>query len=99
MSEPARSITELEHRDETSKRWRFGLAKLLVVSNLVGIVVAVVVITKGMAVAIGILVGFCLPMLVLIGIASVLLFEKLFGRKTRPIKTKARDSTMSPFDD
>ena len=104
MPGPARSIAELEQRDASNKRrWRFGLTKLIVVSNILGIVVAVVVITKGMAVlvaiTVGILVGFSLPMLVLIGIASVLLCEKLFGRKPRPIKTNARGSTKSPFND
>lgn len=78
---PRRSITELE-KSEWS--WQFGLGRLLVVANLLGLVLAIVismsVYTWGIVAGIAILVGFLSPILVFVYIFIRSASDKVFAR-------------------
>lgn len=99
---PAKSISQLEARDQTPNRWyKFSLFRLIIFSNVAGLLVAVLVITRGSAISYGILVGFLLPMIIFFYIGLLALKEQFWGRPKRPFKTVAsiKISKHSPFEE
>ena len=97
-SHPPRSIAELE---KTEWRWQFGLSKLMLASNLLGIAVAVLVSTRGYALyvawTLGIIAVFLAPMLVLLYIVANSAWQRLVPR-SKSLKFEA-SKRCDPFDE
>lgn len=101
------TLDDIEKSDgnRSPKRFQYSLGRLLIVTNLLGVIVAVIIATNGLAILVAITIGvmcaFLLPALALIFITSVGVYEQLFGHVSTPlwsskIKPKA---PRSPFDD
>ena len=105
---PIRSIKELEDRNLTRNkkpRRQMGLGKLILTTNLLGVIVGVVVSTRGyaipLAIAMGIAVGFLMPMIIFIYMSAGLIFERIFGRSPPPDdwRSKLNAKKNDPFSD
>lgn len=100
-----RTLHDIEKLNSTNGgRWQFGLGRLIIVTNIVGLIVAIVVATQGMALAYaimcGIIVGFLLPIIVAVGLFLVEWKELLVGRRSIPLasQTKKKEPPC-PLDD
>ena len=97
---PPQRLVDLEHRNSPRKNaLSFGLGWLLTISNLIGLFIAVVVWTEGLAIAVVLLSGFGLPILVCVFMSLVFVFEKTTGRTIGRTLRKPRmiSSPKSPF--
>ncbi len=102
---PPLTIEQLERRRRKSKWWQFSLWELLLISNLLGLILAVVIATRGeaivIAIAIGMVVACVSPIIVFIGLFAFSMWESRFGRRSRPIASRRRKQKhrKSPFND
>ena len=82
-----------------------GLGKLILTTNLLGVIVGVVVSIRGyaipLAIALGIAVGFLMPMIIFIYMSAGLIFERIFGRSPPPDdwRSKLNAKKNDPFSD
>ena len=106
---PPQSMEALEARAKlrygSKVGFQLGLWRLIIATNVMGIVLAVILATRGLAIAyaisIGVLCGFFLPGIVLFVICLIELKEYYFGRKKIPLASELRKPkpVVSPFDD
>ena len=105
---PIRSIKELENRNlarDKKPRWQLGLGKLMLTTNLLGVIVGVIISTRGyaipIAIAMGIAVGFLMPLVIFIYMSIGLIFERIFGRSPPPDdwRSKLNAKKNDPFSD
>lgn len=108
---PPKSIAALEKRAKLrydNKVWyQLGLRRFIIATNIIGLALAVILATKGMAIlvaiSIGVLCGFFLPGIVLLFICATELKARYFGKTIVPLASEIRKMkpkpTASPFDD
>jgi len=105
---PAKSIQQLEDRDNSRDKrryWQFGLGKFILATNLLGLALAAIVSTRGyaipIAISIGVLAGFLAPMLVMLRLAALAAWERVFGRKPLAVnwQSKLNEESNDPFVD
>jgi Flp pilus assembly protein TadB len=105
---PPRSLSEIERvaREKTKAgRFQFSLGRLLLVSNVLGLVVAVIVISRGVVVQVALLVSvlsmFFAPLLVAIYFAVDQTLRPLFQRPRTRLGSKRQTPKPldSPFDE
>ena len=97
---PPRSLAELEQKP--ARRWKFGLGKLIIVTNVMGIVVSIMIVMGvaawNIALWLGILVGFLSPMLVSIYLAAQFVWDMLSINSDKG-KFRTPSKSRHPIDD